>query len=61
MFKLSSHKTRVHRKASVSCDLCDSVVISKSIPKIRGRKAHRIQNVGCRLRVSLGPWKYGVS
>ena len=54
MFKLSLHKIRVHRKSSVSCDSCETVVKSKSNLKIRGRKVHGIQNVRCRLCVTIG-------
>ena len=45
---------RVHWKSSVSCDSCETVVKSKSNLGIRGRKAHRIQNGGCRLCVTFG-------
>ena len=48
------HTIRVHWKSSVSCDSCETVVKSKSNLRIRGRKAHRIQNVGCRLCVTFG-------
>ena len=53
-FKLRLHKIRVHRRFSLSCDSCETVVKSKSNLKIRGRKAHGIQNVRGSLLVTIG-------